>query len=133
MLLLLAGITLGYLLFAFTAVVIFQVLGRDPHAAAEPSVMVGTIGAGLIAAFVGGYVAAMVARGRERTAGLVVGGIIAIAAVAALVAQPGEGAKWSQLSALVMAPVAALGSVIRARLRSRSVPPSFGEASTKPR
>ena len=115
---LIAGILLGYLLFAFTAVLIFTVLGRDPHAAAEPALMVGTIGAGLIAAFVGGYIGAMVARGRERTAGLVIGGIIALAAGVSLVAQPGSGAQWSQLSALFMAPVAVLGSIVRARFRA---------------
>ena len=112
---LVAGILLGYLLFAFTAVLIFAVPGRDPHAAAEPAFMVGTIGAGLIAAVAGGYVGAIVARGRERTAGLVIGAIIAAAAAVSLVAQPGSGAQWSQLSAFFMAPVAVLGSVIRAR------------------
>ena len=116
MLRLLAGIALGYLLFVFTAVVVF--IGRDPHAPAEPAVMVGTIGAGLIAAFVGGYVAGIVAQGRELTAGLGVGAIIAIGAAVSLLAQPGSGAQWSQLSALVMAPVAVLGSYIRARRRS---------------
>jgi hypothetical protein len=115
MLRLLAGVVLGYLLFAFSAIVIFQVLGRDPHAAAPPAIIVGTIGAGLIAAFVGGYVGAMVARGRERTAGLVIGAIILIIAVAAVIAEPGSDARWSQLSAFFMAPVAVLGSMIRAR------------------
>jgi hypothetical protein len=110
-----AGVVFGYLLFAFTVIVTFQVLGRDPHAAAAPAVIVGTIGAGLIGAFVGGYVGAMVARGRERTAGLVIGGIIFAVAAAALVAQPGSDAQWSQLSAFFMAPVAVLGSLIRAR------------------
>lgn len=110
---LLAGIVLGYLLFAFTAVVLF--IGRDPHAPAEPAVMVGTIGAGLIAAFVGGYVGGIVARGRELTAGLVIGAIIAAAATASLLAQPGEGAQWSQTSAFFMAPVAVLGAYIRSR------------------
>jgi hypothetical protein len=115
MLRLLTGVVGGYLLFAFAAVVIFQVLGRDPRAPAPPAIMVGTIGAGLIAAFVGGYVGAIVARGRERTAGLVIGGIILTIAIAALVAEPGSGARWSQLAAIFMAPAALLGSLIRAR------------------
>ena len=118
---LVAGILLGYVLFAFTAVVVFTVLGRDPHQAAEPAVMVGAIGAGLIAAFVGGYIGAVIARGRERTAGLVIGGIIGAAGAVSLVAQPGSGAQWSQLSALFMAPVALLGSIVRARIRSRRI------------
>lgn len=115
MLRLLTGIVLGYLLFAFSTIVTFQVLGLDPHGPTPPAIMVGTIGAGLIAAFVGGYVGAMVARGYERTAGLVIGGIIAVIAAAALLAQPGSDAQWSQLSAFFMAPVAALGGEIRFR------------------
>jgi hypothetical protein len=115
MLRLIAGILLGYLLFGFTAVLIFAIAGRDPHAAADPAFMVGTIGAGLIAALAGGYLGAAVARGNERAAGLVIGGIIAAGALVSLVAQPGAGARWSQLSAFFMAPVALLGSVIRAR------------------
>jgi hypothetical protein len=115
MLRLIAGSLLGYLLFAFTAVLIFAIPGRDPHAAAEPAFMVGTIGAGLIAALAGGYLGAAVARGNERRAGLVIGSIIAVGALVSLLAQPGEGARWSQLSAFFMAPVALLGSVIRAR------------------
>jgi hypothetical protein len=113
MLRLIAGIVVGYLLFAFTAVVIF--IGRDPHAPAEPAVMVGTIGAGLIGAFVGGYVGAIVAQRRELTAGLVIGAIIAVGATVSLLAQPGSGAQWSQLAAFFMAPVAVLGSYIRTR------------------
>lgn len=115
MLRLIIGILFGYLLFGFAAVVIFTVAGRDPHAAADPAFMVGTIGAGLIAALTGGYLGAAVARGKERAAGLVIGAIIAVAALVSLVAQPGAGARWSQFSALFMAPVAVLGSVIRAR------------------
>jgi hypothetical protein len=121
MLRLLAGIVLGYLLFAFTAVVVFAVPGRDPHAAADPAFMVATIGAGLIAACVGGYVGAIVARGRERTAGLVIGVVIAAAAAASLVAQPGSGAQWSQLAAFFMAPVALLGALIRSRRVARPI------------
>jgi hypothetical protein len=118
---LVAGIAFGYLLFAFTAVLIFSVPGRDPQAPADPSFMVGTIGAGLIAALTGGYVGAIVARGRERTAGLVIGAIIAGVAVWVLLAQPGTGAQWSQLSAFFMAPVAVLGAVIRARRVARPI------------
>jgi hypothetical protein len=111
-----AGIVLGYALFAFAAVLIFQLTGRDPHAVADPAFMVGTIGAGVIAALAGGYLGAAVATGRERTAGLVIALIIAGAALVSLLAQPGAGARWSQLGALVlMSPAAFLGSLIRAR------------------
>ena len=112
---LIAGIVVGYFLFAFSALVTFNVLGQDAHANATPAVMVGTIGVGLIAAFVGGYVGAIVARGRERTAGLGIAFVIAAIAASVLLTQPAGDARWSPLSALVMAPVAALSSVIRSR------------------
>ena len=111
-----AGIVLGYALFAFAAVLIFQMLGRDPHAVADPAVMVGMIGAGVIAALAAGYLGAAVAKGRERTAGLVIALIIGGAAVVSLVTQPGVDPRWSQVGALVlMSPAAFLGSLIRAR------------------
>jgi hypothetical protein len=109
-----AGIVLGYALFAFAAVLIFQMMGRDPHAAADPAFMVGTIGAGVIAALTGGYLGAAVAKGRERTVGVAIALIIGVAASVSLLAQP--FAPWSQLGALVlMSPAAFLGSLIRAR------------------
>lgn len=116
MLRLIGGALLGYALFAFTAVVIFQITGRDPHAAADPAFVVGTIGAGIIAAVAGGYVAAAVAKGSERAAGLVIAAIIAAAAAISLVSPPGAGSRWSQLGALLgMSPSAYLGAVLRSR------------------
>ncbi|HYU80466.1 MAG TPA: hypothetical protein VEK56_15860 [Vicinamibacterales bacterium] len=110
-----AGILLGYALFVFAAVLIFSLSGRDPHAPAEPAFMVGSIGAGVIAALAGGYLGAAVAKGSERGAGLVIAIIIAIIASISLLAQPGD-ARWSQLAALLlMSPTAFLGSVIRSR------------------
>jgi hypothetical protein len=113
---LVAGVALGYALFAFAAVLIFQMSGRDPHAVADPAFMVGTIGAGIIAAFAGGYLGAAVAKGRERAAGVVVAVIIAAAALLSLMAQPAADARWSQLGTLLlMSPAAVVGSLIRAR------------------
>src|SRR5215210_4826750 len=111
MLRLVAGIVLGYALFAFAAVVIFQISGRDPHTLADPAFMVGAIGAGGIAALAGGYLGAAVANGRERAAGLAIAAIIGGVALVSLAAQPGAGARWSQLGALaLMSPAAFLGA-----------------------
>ncbi len=112
---LVAGIVLGYVVFALTAVLVFAVPGRDPHATADPAFMVGTIGAGIIGALAGGYLAAVFAKGNERAAGLAITTLIALGALISLIAQPGAGARWSQLSALFMAPAAFLGSLIRSR------------------
>jgi hypothetical protein len=111
-----AGIVLGYALFAFAAVLIFQLMGRDPHAVADPAFMVGTIGAGVIAALTGGYLGAAVAKGRERTTGLAIAMIIGGAAFVSLLVEPGAGTRWAQVGALVlMSPAGFLGSLIRAR------------------
>jgi hypothetical protein len=113
---LIGGIVLGYVIFAFTAVVVFAIPARDPHSAADPAFMVGAIGAGIIAAIAGGYLGAAVARGSERAAGVVIAIIIAGAALISLFVQPGEGARWSQLAALLlMSPSAFLGAAIRSR------------------
>jgi hypothetical protein len=110
------GILFGYALFAFTAVLIFAVPGRDPHAAADPGFMVGAIGAGILGALTGGYIGAAVARGRERLAGAAIGLIIATAATISVIAQPGAGARWSAFSTLLlMSPSALLGAFIRYR------------------
>jgi hypothetical protein len=117
---LLGGILFGYLFFALTAVLIFQLSGRDPHAGADPAFMVGTIGAGMLGALTGGYIGAAIAKRRERVAGVAIAVIIAAAAALSLVAQPGDGARWSQWAALLlMSPAAFLGAFIRARRVSR--------------
>lgn len=113
---LVAGVVLGYALFAFAALLIFQMAGRDPHSAADPAVMVGTIGAGVIAALTGGYLGANIANGRERAAGAAIAIVIGGIALFSLIAQPSADTQWSQLGALVlMSPAAFLGSLIRAR------------------
>ena len=116
MLRLIAGILFGYAFFALIAVLIFQLSGRDPHDSADPAFMVGTIGAGVIGALTGGYIGAAIAKGYERTTGLVIALIIATAALLSLLAQPGAGADWSQVAAiLLMSPAAFLGAFIRWR------------------
>jgi hypothetical protein len=118
---LILGVIAGYGLFALTAVLIFAVAGRDPHAPADPVFLVGSIGAGTIAAIGGGYFGAVVARGRERTAGGVLALIIAGAAlVSLLMAEPEQGERWSALAALVlMSPMAFVGAVVRIRRTSQ--------------
>jgi hypothetical protein len=110
------GVVIGYAVFALTAVLIFAVPGRDPHAVADPFFMVGAIGAGVLAAGTGGYLGAVFARGSEHAAGLMIAVIIATAAIISLVAQPAAAAKWTEISTLVlMSPAAYLGALIRWR------------------
>ncbi len=117
---LILGVIGGYAFFALTALLVFTISGRDPHAPADMFFMVGMIGAGAIAALAGGYFGAAIARGYERPAGIAIALIIAGAAAASLIAQPAQDARWSQLSALVfMSPMALLGAFVRARRMRR--------------
>ena len=110
------AVILGYLVFAVSAVVSFRLSGQPPHAAAPPGVMLAHILVGVVAAFVGGYVAAHLAGRRPAAHGLAVALVLAVGAAASLLSTIGHGAIWSQLSALVlMAPGAALGGWVRAR------------------
>lgn len=115
------SVLLGYLVFAVSAFLFFQLAGQPPHAAAPPSVMAASILVGVAAAFAGGYVAALLA-GREPFAhGLAVGVVLAAGAIASLAGTVGHGAIWSQVAALaLMAPAAAAGGWVRARRATKS-------------
>ena len=116
MLRLILGIIVGYVFFVLTAALVFMLPGRDPHAAADPSFMVGTIGAGAIAALAGGYFGAVIGKGYELPAGIAIALVIAGGAIASLIAQPADAARWTQLSALVvMGPMALFGAFVRVR------------------
>jgi len=70
----------------------------------------------MIAAFSSGYFGGVIAKGREQTAGLVIGLIIGTMATLQLSTQDVVDAPWWQLGPLVATSAAAfLGSVIRAR------------------
>ncbi len=106
-----AGVIVGYLIFGVSAAVLFQATGQEPHAAATTKFMVGSIIYGIAFGFVGGLVAAIIARRRE--AALAVAIIIAAGAIVSMVARAREP-KWSSIAALVlMAPAAGLGGVAR--------------------
>jgi hypothetical protein len=116
---LILGVLIGYAVFAVTAVAMFAVPGRDPHAAADPAFKVASIGGGIIAAAAAGYVAAVVARRRERIAGATVAIIIAVGALISIVGTQGAD-RWSQWAALfLMSPAALVPALVRARALGR--------------
>ena len=103
------GAIVGYLIFAAPAALMFNLMGWDPHAPASLTVTVASTVVGIIAAALGGYVAARI--GRARWPGGVVAAMIAVGALISLASRPGGGAIWSQLVAiLLLAPTALLGS-----------------------
>jgi ABC-type polysaccharide/polyol phosphate export permease len=109
------GVILGYLIFAVSAVLLFQLARRNPHAEQPMAFMVGSIAYGMIFAAIGGYVSA-VSGGSPRVQGVAVAIIIALGATVSMLAGPNAGSMWSRVAALLlMAPSAAVGGILRAR------------------
>jgi hypothetical protein len=78
--------------------------------------MFGSIAIGVIAAFIGGYVAARLAGRRPLAHGVAVALVLALGASVSLLKTLGHGAIWSQVAALsLMAPSAFFGGFARAR------------------
>ena len=110
------SVVVGYLLFAVSAFLFFQLSGQPAHAAAPPSIMVASILVGIVAAFAGGFVAAQLAGRKPLAHGVAVAVVLAAGAIASLASTVGHGAIWSQVAALLlMAPSAAFGGWVRAR------------------
>lgn len=116
------SVLLGYLLFAMSALLFFQLSGQPPHATAPPPVMAASILVGMVAAFAGGFVAAHFAGRKPLGHALAVAAILAAGAIVSLASTAGHGAIWSQVAALVlMAPSAAFGGwAKRNRIREAS-------------
>jgi hypothetical protein len=110
------SVILGYLVFALSAFAFFQLTGQAPHAKVPLSIVLTSILVGIVAAFAGGYLAARLAGRKPAAHGLAVALILAIGATVSLVSTIGNGAIWSQISALIlMVPSAAVGGLVRAR------------------
>lgn len=113
-----ASVILGYLVFALSAGAFFQLSGQPPHADAPLAIMLASFVVGVVAAFAGGYLAARLAGRKPAAHGVAVAVVLAIGATVSLVSTIGNGAIWSQIAALaLMAPSAALGGQVRARLK----------------
>ena len=110
------AVVVGYAIFAISAVAFFLLAGQPPHQEAPPGIMLGSIVVGVIAALVGGYVAAWIAGRSFGAHGIAVGAILALGAAVSLASTVGHGVIWTQLAALLlMAPAAALGGWVRGR------------------
>ena len=109
----------GYLVFAISAVLLFQLSGVDPHLVPGLGFIIGSILYGMAFAALGGYIAAVIARGRELAHAAAVACILAIFAFVSIIAQPGLSSHWSQLAAIfLMAPAAVGGGWMRRKQRS---------------
>ena len=114
------AVVLWYFIFASCAFAFFWISGQPPHEVAPLPVMLESIALGMVAALLGGYVAARLAGRRPLLHGLAVATVLAIGAAFSLLATLGKGAIWSQVAALVlMAPCAVAGGWLRARQANR--------------
>jgi hypothetical protein len=98
----------GYLIFAFSAAMLFQLTAQRPHEAARAGFVAASVAYGVAFAALGGYVAARIGARRPRRHAALVSGVIAAGALASLATSAPGSAIWSQLGALLlMAPAAA--------------------------
>jgi len=113
-----AGVVVGYLLFAVPSFAMFRVSGRDPHQEQDLTFTLLSVAWGMAFAFAGGYSAGVIAGRKPRLHGRIVALIVALGATASILAQPGKGSRWSQAAAIaLMAPAALVGGVAREKSR----------------
>ena len=108
------AIVVGYLLFAGSAVALFAFSRQDPHTSAPVRFLILSILYGIFFALLAGYLTALIAKVDDLRYVLLLAAIIAAGALFSLLARPGAGAIWSQVSALLlMAPAALVGGHLR--------------------
>jgi len=110
------AVAAGYLVFAGSAALLFQLSGQDPHAPSSAAFKIGSIIWGSLFALIAGFLTGHIAGRRPSVHAGVVALLVALGALVSLILPTGDGARWSQLSALlVMAPVAWLGGALARR------------------
>ena len=109
------AVAAGYLVFASSAVLLFQMSGRAPHQPQPLAFEIASVVWGCVFALVAGWLTARIAARKPVLHAGILAGVIALGALGSLVAA--AGAKWTQIAALViMAPCAWFGGIVsRAR------------------
>jgi hypothetical protein len=113
------AVAAGYVVFAVSAVLLYQLSGQAPHQVAPPAFQAASIIWGAVFALVGGWLTAHVAGKRPATHAAILAGVIALGALASLIAQWNE-AHWSQLAAIVVMAPCAWGGGLLARRTART-------------
>jgi hypothetical protein len=107
---LIVGVFAGDVIFAGSAALLFYFSRVDPHAPAAAGFIVFSILYGIAFAVLGGFLAGKIGKREDLVSGMLLALIIAIPAAITLISRPGQGAIWSQLSALIlMSPAALIG------------------------
>jgi formate hydrogenlyase subunit 3/multisubunit Na+/H+ antiporter MnhD subunit len=101
----------GYLIFAVSAVMFFQLTGQKPHAAATVYFQIITAIYGSLFAVLAGYITRLIANTKTLTINYILAFIIAGFATFSLITSGGN--HWTQLlSIIIFAPVSVLGGYI---------------------
>jgi len=113
-----AGIIVGYLIFAVPSFLLFRITGHDPHAPASVALEVSAILCGVVFALLGGYMGTTISGRSAWWVSLTIAGILASGAIASLIA---TGMSWSPVAALIcMAPAVLVGGWLRLRRQESS-------------
>ena len=113
-----AGVIAGYVFFVLATLTLFAVAGIEPHEPADAGFVVVATVYGMVMAFIGGLIAAAIAK-RERAA-VLVAALMILAAIVSMFTVPRGGSRTSMIAAIVlMAPAAVIGGWFCGRL-SRS-------------
>lgn len=107
------GVIAGYFVFVVSTLALFRLSGRDPHEEQGLAFLAFSIAFGMAAACAGGFLAGVIAGRSPRVHGAAAAIVLASGAIASILAQPGGGSRWSQLSAIfLMAPAAYVGGLM---------------------
>jgi CHASE2 domain-containing sensor protein len=106
-----AGIVIGYLIFAVPSYLLFRLAHVDPHAPASLSFEVVAVILGVTLAFLAGYLGAAIGRRSPMRVAFTVAAIVAAGAISSMIA---TGISWSPIFALVcMVPAVVAGGWFR--------------------
>jgi len=108
-----AGIVVGYLIFALPSYCLFRLTHVDPHAPALLSFEVAAVVLGIGFALLAGYVGTAITRRRTMWVAVSISAILAAGAISSMVA---TGINWSPIAALIcMVPAVLLGGRLQLR------------------
>jgi len=120
-----AGVVAGYVFFAVASVTLFAVAGQEPHEHVSAAFAFVSTVYGMVAAFLGGLMAAAIARRSDQRASRIVAAIIAIGAAISMLTVPPGGSRMSMIAAiLLMAPAALLGGIFYRKMVGSAATPT---------
>ena len=107
-----AAVIVGYLIFAVSAVMLFNLSGIDPLAETGLMTKFGVVVFGCVFSFIGGYVAKLIAAANTLTVNIVLAVLMAAFAAFSFFKSPGE--HYTQIAAIFLfAPASILGGFAR--------------------